>query len=192
MAESITRENLHVRQIHMSGWRRSDGLFEIEGHVTDRKPFDFHPVSGDHVVKAEDLIHNLGLRLVFDADRVIREVHTFSEAYPYEECSGGGASLQALVGLRIGEGWSSEVRKRLKPSETCAHLRELLTPLATAVVQTMSPFSAPKEAAAQGKSPLIDSCYAYDTSRKIVFQRWPKFHRPKEDSSLSKLDPEGP
>jgi len=178
----VTREQLHVRHIEMSGWRRSDGLFEIEGRVTDQKPFDFRPISGDRVVAAQDFLHNLGVRLVFDADRVIREVHTFSDAYPYEECSGGGASLQALVGLHIGAGWSSEVRKRLPPSDTCTHLREILLPLASAVFQTLGPFAFQDAVDAQGKPPLIDSCHAYGASRKIVLQRWPAYHKPKVDA----------
>lgn len=177
-SEPLTREELHLRRIDMRGWRRSDGLFEIEGRVTDRKPFDFRPPSSERVVGAAEHIHNLGIRLVFDAERMVREVHTFSDAYPYEECPGGGASLQALVGLCIGSGWSSEVRKRLPPAETCAHLRELLLPLASAVYQSMAPFGDHNRVDTQGKSPLIDSCYAYGASRKIVLQRWPAFHRP--------------
>ncbi|HSV82141.1 MAG TPA: DUF2889 domain-containing protein [Ramlibacter sp.] len=175
----VTREELHFRRIDMRGWRRSDGLFEIEGRVVDRKPFEFRPPSGPRVVGADKPVHDLGVRLVFDADRVIREVHTFSAAYPYEECPGGGASLQALVGLRIGAGWSSEVRKRLPPSETCTHLRELLLPLASAAFQSLAPFGDHNAVDAEGRSPLINSCYAYGDSRKIVLQRWPAFHRPE-------------
>ena len=36
-----TREELHFRRIDMRGYRRSDGLLEVEGRVTDRKPTDF-------------------------------------------------------------------------------------------------------------------------------------------------------
>ena len=34
-------EELHWRRIDMRAWRRSDELFELEGRVTDRKPYDF-------------------------------------------------------------------------------------------------------------------------------------------------------
>ena len=87
----LTREELHFRRIDMRGWRRSDGWFEIEGRVTDRKPFDFRPPSSERIVGAEQPIHDLGIRLVFDTERMVREVHTFSDAYPYEQCPGGGA-----------------------------------------------------------------------------------------------------
>jgi hypothetical protein len=177
MTEPITREELHHRRIDMRSWRRSDGLFEIEGRVTDQKPFDFRPPSDERVVKANELIHNLGIRLVFDTERVIREVSTFSDAFPYEDCSGGGASLQALVGLRIGAGWSAEVRKRLPTSDTCTHLREMLLPLASAVFQSMAPYADNAVVDAQGKPLIIGSCHAYGASRKIVLRRWPAFHK---------------
>lgn len=182
-AAPLTREELHFRRIDMRGWRRSDGLFEIEGRVMDRKPFDFRPPSGPRVVSSQAPLHDLGVRLVFDAERIVREVHTFSDAYPYAPCPGGGASLQALVGLRIGAGWSTELRKRLPPSETCTHLRELLLPLASAAFQSLAPFGDHEAVDAQGKSPLIDSCYAYGASREIVLRRWPAFHRPAAEAA---------
>ena len=38
---AVTKEELHFRRIDMRGYRRSDGLFEVEGRVTDRKSYDF-------------------------------------------------------------------------------------------------------------------------------------------------------
>jgi len=39
----VAREELHFRRIDMRGYRRSDGLYEVEGRVTDVKPRDFAP-----------------------------------------------------------------------------------------------------------------------------------------------------
>ncbi|MBR8092680.1 DUF2889 domain-containing protein [Burkholderia cenocepacia] len=179
--ERVTREPLHTRQITFEGFRRSDGLFEIEGYLTDRKPYDFAPPSSPRVVPANEPIHDLGLRVVFDLDMIVHQVEVFIRAYPYRECPGGGATLQALVGLRIGAGWSGEVRKRLPPGDTCTHLREILIPLATAAIQTVNPLRSQTlldETDASGKPLKIDSCFAYGASRELVLQRWPAFHRP--------------
>ncbi|MBU9222206.1 DUF2889 domain-containing protein [Burkholderia multivorans] len=179
--ERVTREPLHTRQITFEGFRRSDGLFEIEGYLTDRKPHDFAPPSSPRVVPANEPIHDLGLRVVFDLDMIVHQVETFIRAYPYRECPGGGATLQALVGLRIGAGWSGEVRKRLPPGDTCTHLREILIPLATAAIQTVNPLRSQTlldATDASGKPLKIDSCFAYGASRELVLQRWPAFHRP--------------
>ena len=187
-AQDITREALHVRRIDFRGFRRSDGLFEVEGQLTDSKPHDFTPPSGLRTVPANAPIHDMGVRVVFDFDLVVRQVSTFIRAYPYQECPGGGETLQAMVGLRIGAGWSNEVRKRLPPGETCTHLREIMLPLATAAIQSVNALRGPlfvDATDASGKPLKIDSCYAYGASRELVLQRWPAFHRPanakKED-----------
>lgn len=184
LGDEVTREPLHIRRIAFQGFRRSDGLFEVEGHLTDQKPLDFTPPSSQRVVRAHDPIHDIGLRVVFDLDMVVHAVSTFIRAYPYRECPGGGDSLQALVGLRIGAGWSGEVRKRLPPGETCTHLREILIPLATAAIQAVNPLRAQvllDATDASGKPLKIDSCYAYGASRELVLQRWPAFHRPAKN-----------
>jgi hypothetical protein len=176
----VTREELHLRRIELRGFRRSDGLFEVEARLTDRKPHDFQPPSGTRVVPAGEPIHDHGLRVVFDADNVIREIDTAIRAYPYRECPQGGASLQALVGVRIGAGWSGEVRKRLPSADTCTHLKEMLIPLASAAMQSMHAVRLHQVDAvdASGRPLKIDSCYAYGAARELVLQRWPAFHRP--------------
>ncbi|KVR46466.1 DUF2889 domain-containing protein [Burkholderia multivorans] len=179
--QDVTREEIHHRQIDMRGYRRSDGLFEVTVCLTDRKPVDFTPPGGARMIAAHAPIHDLGVTLVFDGDMVVRAVSTFIKSHPYAQCPGGGDSLQALVGLRIGAGWNSEVRKRLPSCDTCTHLKEILTPLATAAYQTMVGFrpSSLNEYDGDGKPVKIDSCYAYGASRDLVKRLWPEHHRPE-------------
>ena len=182
---TVEREVLHHRQIEMRGFRRSDGLFEVEGRVIDRKPFDFTPASSERVILAHQPIHDMGVRLVFDRSMLIVEVQTFTDASPYEICPAGGAALQDMKGVRIGPGWSSEVRRRLMGPESCTHLVELLLPMATAAIQTMSPINADKadRLDANGRPWQIDACYAYSAERALVEKRWPQFHRIPAKSS---------
>ncbi len=172
------RTELHFRRIDMRGWARDDGLFEVEGRVTDQKPHDFTPPSGTKVVPANQPIHDMGVRLVFDADMVVRAVTTFTQSYPYGDCTEGGQALQSLVGLRIGGGWSGEVRKRLGGASSCAHLRELLIPLASAAYQstTARRKDLPDQFDPSGKPVKVDSCYAYASNRSVVLHRWPAFY----------------
>ncbi|WP_415205276.1 DUF2889 domain-containing protein [Pseudorhodoferax sp.] len=176
----ITREELHWRRIDFRGYRRSDGLLEVEARLTDRKTHDFAPPSGGRYVVAGDTIHDHGLRVVFGEDMVIREMGTAIRAYPYRECPGGGEVLQSLVGLRIGPGWTSELRKRLPSGDTCTHLKEMMIPLASAAFQTV--YSVRKghveDHDASGRPRKIDSCYAYGAARELVAVQWPDFHRP--------------
>lgn len=176
----VTREELHFRRIDFHGFRRSDGLLEVEARLTDRKTHDFQPPSGGRSVAAGDTIHDHGLRVVFGEDMVIREIAADIRAYPYRECAGGGDTLQAMVGVRIGRGWSSELRKRLPTGDTCTHLKEMMVPLASAAFQTVYSLRTGhvEDSDATGRPRKIDSCYAYGAGRELVALQWPAFHKP--------------
>jgi Protein of unknown function (DUF2889) len=176
----MTREELHFRRIDMRGYRRGDGLFEVEGRVTDRRAHDFQPGGFGDLVPANQAVHDMGVRLVFDEHLVIHDVSTFMDATPYPVCLGGGEALQSLKGLRMGGGWSREVRSRLGGAHSCTHLMELLTPMATVAVQSLSAAGKSRgdTVDAHGKPRKIDSCYAYGAGNALVKQRWPAFHQP--------------
>ena len=177
---AITREELHFRRIDMRGYRRSDGLFEVEGRVTDRKPNDFVPFSGNRRVPAGEPIHDMGVRLVYDQQLRVHDVHTFTSAAPYAHCPEGGRALQSLKGLRMASGWSREVRSRLGGERSCTHLMELLIPMATTAFQSLSAlgFTRVERLDVTGRPTKIDSCYAYGAQRELVQRRWPEFYRP--------------
>lgn len=176
--KDVTREELHFRRIDMRGYSRSDGLFEIEGRVTDRKPHDFTSPNGIKIVPANEPMHDMGVRLVIDRDMKVVDVGTFTSSAPYHDCLYGGEKLQSLKGLSIAAGWGSEVRKRLSGAQACTHLMELLMPMATTAYQslTMVRSGQTDKVDAEGKPAKIDSCYAYGSERGVVLQRWPNYY----------------
>lgn len=178
LPDSAAREELHFRRIDMRGFRRADGLFEIEGRVTDRKPHEFRSPNGTKVVAANAPIHDMGVRLVIDLDMTVQDVATFTVSAPYGDCYDAGARLQVLKGLRIAGGWGSEVRRRLGGAQSCTHLMELLIPLATTAYQslTMMRVGRPDTLDTQGQPVKIDSCYAYSREREVVRRRWPDYY----------------
>ncbi len=180
----MPRKPLHARRIEMGGFLRDDGLYEVEGRVTDAKPYDFVPHSGGDRVPAGTAIHDMGVCLAFDEQLIVAEVRTFTSASPYPACHEGGRALQSLRGMRIGSGWSREVRLRLGGARSCTHLMELLIPLATVAIQTLSDVRRKQgERRDETGRPLkIDSCYAYGAEREIVRMRWPEFHRSPDES----------
>ncbi len=180
-ASAVSREEVHHRAIDFRGYRRSDGLYEIVGTISDRKARDFSPFAETTVVPAGQPIHDMRVCLVFDDDMIVRAVETGTAAFPYADCPRGGDALQALVGASLSRGWNNEVRQRLPRSETCTHLRELLTPLASAAYQAMSEFRRhliEAELTDPGRPARIDSCYAYGATRERVKRLWPRHHRP--------------
>lgn len=179
--DGIERRALHLRRIEIHGCQRSDGLYEVLGRLVDTKPHDFVPQShGGRAVPAQEPIHAMGVALVFDDHMVVHQVRSFTDAAPYPICAEGGAALQSLVGLRMTSGWNQEVRKRLGGWRSCAHLRELLGPMATTAFQSLSllRMGRPDRLDAQGRPTKIDSCYAYGAQMEIVRVRWPAHHTP--------------
>ena len=188
---TVSREEVHFRRIDMRGFRRSDGLYEVEGRVTDRKPHDLTVPGDGRTVPAHQPIHDMGVQLVFDEDMVVHDVRTFTQSAPYAECAEGGRALQSLKGLRIASGWSREVRNRLGAGRSCTHLAELLIPLGTVAFQSVSELrmSRPEQLDKAGRPVKIDSCYAYRAEGEVVLHRWPQWHRTeaaKEDRRTKK------
>ena len=156
----FTRQELHVRRIECRGFRRSDGLWDIEGTLRDNKTYPFE--LGDRgTVTPDDPVHEMSLRLTFDEEMTIRDVGVVMAKTPYAICPCAAAIMPALIGVRIGVGWLGEVRKRLPRTERCTHLYEMLPVLATAAWQTMS-IQRKKPSSDPAK---IDTCYAYEAER---------------------------
>jgi len=174
----LTREVLHTRSIDFTCYRRSDGLFEVEGRVVDRKTQDFHHRAG-RSVPAGEAIHDMGVRLAYDLDLVVREIDTFTDSAPYARCPEGGRALKELVGLRMTGGWTREVRSRLAGARSCTHLMEILTPMATAAFQSLGflRVDAPDRFREDGQPVQIDSCYAYAAGGELSIERWPNLYR---------------
>jgi hypothetical protein len=171
---SVPREELHQRRIDLRGYRRADGLYDVEAHLVDTKREALGLDSG-RVVPPGEPIHDMSVRLVVDVDLRVIDVVASTDAAPYGICSEATRTLEVVKGLHIGPGWSKAVGERLAGRKGCTHLTELLKPLATVAFQTMAKVRAGRPAAvdANGRPRKIDSCYAYSSDREIVRARWP-------------------
>lgn len=175
LPDSPHRTELHLRRIEMRGFRRDDGLYEIDGRVVDTKNT---AVTIDGRERAAgDAIHDMWVRLVVDEHLVVRDVVAVTDASPYAVCPEATASMRAIVGERIRGGWSLMVKAKLGGAAGCTHLMELLIPMATAAYQTLSSvrLARPDVLDRSGRPVKIDSCYAYASHRDLVKQRWPQF-----------------
>lgn len=103
----VTREELHFRRVDMRAWSRSDGLYEVEGRVTDRKSFEFKTPNGPKVVPAGELIHDMGVRLVFDAELRVHEVSAFTSSAPYGGCMEAGPAVWQRTGSTCSSRWKT-------------------------------------------------------------------------------------
>ena len=65
LSQPAARERLHTRAIEINGYRRTDGLYDIEAHLTDCKSFGQTNYDRGYI-EAGDPIHDMWLRLTVD------------------------------------------------------------------------------------------------------------------------------
>lgn len=131
-----SRQLLHNRNIQLACYEREDGLFDVEGHLVDTKPFDL-VLSTARRKNAGAPIHDMRLRLTFDDNMTIVDAEGVMDVPAHEFCNGALPSYKALVGLRIGSGWVRDALKRIQRSDGCTHMSEMFTEIGTTAMQGM-------------------------------------------------------
>lgn len=184
---SVTREELHHRAVDMRFYRRSDGLFEVEGRLVDTKTHPFRRLLADEDAPPGHHLHDITVRLVLDAELQVHVAEAQMSATPFSICPGAAAALQGLVGLSIGAGWNRRVRELLGSVASCTHIVELLGPMATTVLQGIAPLrivsTDDPEDDAQRRF-RVDSCYAFAADREVVVRLLPNLQREQRGTSI--------
>jgi hypothetical protein len=167
------RVPLHKRQITLQGYRRADGLYDIEGHLRDTKSYDrsSHGVN----VKAGDPVHEMMLCITIGTDFVIRDAHAESIVIPYSGyCDAVTPKYESLKGMKLGAGFMRDIRERFGKTQGCTHLTELIGAVATAAFQTMSEEI---NSSADVRPFQLDGCHALRTDGAMVRRFHPKWYR---------------
>lgn len=180
LSKAVARDHVHSREIRCRGFRRQDGLWDLEASLVDTKTHSFSNVDRDGVAAGEP-VHWMEVRLTVDDHLVIRAAEAVTLAGPFAVCGNITPVFATLVGLRIGPGWPGAVLERLRGTLGCTHLTELLLgPLTTTAIQTVKAARARRETATdQRPPPLIDSCYALRGDGPVVQRQWPAFYTGK-------------
>jgi hypothetical protein len=179
MTDNVERKELHHRQLDIRFFQRSDGLFEVEGRLLDRKTHPFRRLLHEHDTPAGTPLHDICVRMVIDESLLVHEASASLAASPFDVCRGAANTLAPLKGLRIGAGWNKRVRELLGGAASCTHVMELLGPMATTVFQGLAPQRLAR-LTSQGndeQKSKIDSCYAYASHREVVARLWPNRHK---------------
>jgi hypothetical protein len=129
------REHLHTRTVTCHGFLRQDGLWDIEGHIVDVKTYPFEN-EWRGKVEAGTPVHEMWIRLTIDDRMEIKEVAAATDHSPFRICPDILPNFQRLVGLKIGHGFTREVRARLGGPQGCTHIVEMLQQVATVAFQT--------------------------------------------------------
>ena len=164
------RERLHTRRIELQGFRRPDGLFDIEARLTDTKDYAFSTDDRASVEPGEPL-HGMSMRMTIDDTMTIVGFEAVTDYSPYSICPQITPNYANLVGLTIGRGFMRAVAERVGGVHGCTHLRELMQPMATVAFQTNFPMSKDNDPAR--RPALLNTCYAFRDDGPVVQRRWP-------------------
>ena len=161
----------------MSGYRRSDGLWDIEGTLSDTKTYDFEN-SFRGTVKTGDHVHLMRLCLTVDDQFVIRDVGAFTDYHPYSTCPEIADAYRKLIGVSIGPGFSKKLRELMGGRLGCSHLTRLVQNLATVAFQTIGPLRA-REVKFESKRmpPHLDGCHALRLDGEVVKAQYARWYR---------------
>ena len=173
---TAAREALHSRSIEIRGYKREDGLYDIEGHLVDTKPYDFKLAAG--VRPAGEAIHGMWLRITVDRNLHIVDAAAAMDAMPYVGyCSDIVPAYRKLIGLAIRAGYHQRVKELFAGVRGCTHVSELASALATAAYQTM----AGQRLQDPSQKPFqLDRCHALDVTKPAVAKFYPKWYRGTE------------
>jgi len=185
LTRAVPRDHIHTREIRCRGFRRSDGLWDIEGMLEDSKTYSFDNRDRQGIVAGEP-IHKMLIRITLDDDLVIRAAEASTEAGPFTICGDVTPVFETLVGLGIGPGFRRDVYERMGRTHGCTHLTDLLLgPMTTTAFQTVAAARAKRDQAAkEGRRPqTLNTCHALADDGPIVKRQWPQFYTGDEDAA---------
>jgi hypothetical protein len=180
------RAAIHHRRVDCQGFEREDGLWDIEGWMTDIKTYAF--ANEDRgTIEAGEPLHGMGLRLTIDPDMRIHAVEAVIDHSPFTLCPSVVGNYQRLVGLTIGKGFRQKVKELLGGGEGCTHLVELLGPMGTTAFQALFKVRAERRAAS-GKGPhdgraLLNTCHALRSDGPVVAREMPEYYTGPTDAT---------
>ncbi len=174
LSPSAERRHLHTRRLEFEGYRRSDGLFDIEGRLTDIKTYDV-PNQWRGTIPPGEPIHDMRIRLTVDGDYTVRDIEVETAAGPFRICPDITPRFAAIKGTRVGRGWHRRVKELFGGVNGCTHQMEMLGALGTVVFQTV--FGMREVRSDPEARPLfIDSCHALASDGEAVKSFWPQFY----------------
>jgi hypothetical protein len=133
----VPRRHAHTRAVAMQGFRRNDGLWDIEGEMKDSKTTRW-PSWERGMQPPEAPVHHMRVRVTLDDSFTVLAIAAPLPTVPFPECAEGMPPLQGLVGASMSRGWRKAIDATLGGALGCTHLRELLMNLGTVAYQTVA------------------------------------------------------
>ncbi|WP_374651436.1 DUF2889 domain-containing protein [Dongia sp.] len=196
LPEAAPREPLHTRRYDFRGYRRADGLFDIEGRMVDTKDYAF-PNEWRGVVEPGAPVHDMIIRLTLDDHFTVMDIAVVTAASPFSICGDITPAFDALKGATVAKGWSRTLRNSVSGAHGCTHHVEMLRAMGTVAFQTIYGYrekakrdaglarhEGPPADTSPGKRPgFLDTCHALASDGEVVRTHWPAFFVPPAKSA---------
>lgn len=188
LGEPAQRTHIHTRSVEYRGYRRDDGLWDIEADMTDTKTYS-HKTPDRGVLNAGVPLHGMAIRITVDDAMKISAMAVSMAAAPFPECQQAKPPMARLIGCTLGRGWRKAIEHALGGTQGCAHLRELLFNMATVAYQTIPHYrhhlrreAGLPDPVLKRPPPHIGQCLAWDFDGAVVKRHRPQFAgwRPQE------------
>ena len=168
------RTRLHARRVSYEGFRRDDGLFDLEGHLTDVKDHDYALLTG--LRPAGVAVHDMWVRVTVGSDYIIQSIEVRTDGMPYETCDRIGPAYAKLAGASLLHGFRKTLYDAMGGVRGCSHLTELLAHAPTAAIQMFAGLR--REIEPGGDKPFqLDRCHALETTTDTVRRYYPQWYR---------------
>ena len=168
------RTRKHKRSITFEGFKRNDGLWDIEARLVDVKDQDFNLRVG--MRKSGEPIHDISVRVTIDSAMNVVDVVACADYTPFMGvCEQILPDYRKIIGLNLFKGFLKSVKALFGDVRGCAHLSELLMAIPTAAFQT---FAGEVKHGEQEKKPFhLDRCHALSTDSEVVRRFYPRWYR---------------
>lgn len=167
------RKHLHTRQVICQGFKREDGLWDIEGQMTDTKTYDFPNEDRGGQVRAGEAVHHMVVRVTINDAMLIVDAEVAMDFTPFSVCPAIAPSFKGLAGMVLGPGFKKNLLAKFGGTMGCTHIVELMGPIATTAFQTLS-VKGPRTSG-DSKPSVIDRCHAFAADGPVVARLWPRF-----------------
>jgi hypothetical protein len=174
LTSPVSRKRLHVRKAIYEGFARDDGLFDIEGHLTDVKDHAYTLMTGERDPGVP--IHEMWVRVTIDRELNIHAIEAHTDHMPYPgACDSIADAYGKLVGANLAQGFRMALHAAMGGVKGCTHLTELLGYLPTAAIQTFAGLT--REIHGDAKPFQLDRCHALETTSDTVRRYYPAWYR---------------
>ncbi|MEQ1807838.1 MAG: DUF2889 domain-containing protein [Burkholderiaceae bacterium] len=176
-APTCERQASHRRSIAIQSYARADGLWDIEGQLTDVWPEPVRKAGG--LLPGGAPMHSMWLRLTVDRSATIVAAVAVTDAGPYDAACGSIAPDYAkLVGVKVAGGYRDTIRRLFGRTAGCTHINELAGAMGSAALQALWTEMTQN---AQTKPFSIDGCHALKASGPQVAKFFPRWYRAEGD-----------